>query len=281
MRHTIPASIIATVAEMVSARETHATLDSLFMYAGAPGDPPDGSKKTKALEWLRRINKDMSVTPLEVLGRLIEAYMDEDLEGKTEPWEISRSEQRRHLLRELQKAKLQYNSGGIITGSLATPSASLEEHIRKRNIPSLNEEFKRALRTVESSPKESLSAACNILESLCKVYIEEEGLEMPKKQDLQPVWTVVRKDLALDPSVIEDQDLQKILTGLISIVDGVGALRTHASTAHGAGKKNYRVEPRHARLAIHAAHTVVLFVLETWDKRKGERALHSSTSSTR
>lgn len=271
MRQTIPASVIATVAEMVSARETHATLDSLFMYAGAPGDPPDGSKKTKALEWLRRINKDMSVSPLEVLGRLIEAYMDEDLEGKTEPWEASRSEERQHLLRELQRGKLQYSSGGIITGSLATPSASLEEHIRKRNIPSLNEEFNRALKNVESSPKESLSAACNILESLCKVYIEEQGLEMPKKQDLQPVWTVVRKDLALDPSLIEDQDLQKILTGLISIVDGVGALRTHASTAHGAGRKSYRVEPRHARLAIHAAHTVVLFVLETWDKRKAPR----------
>ncbi|HOZ46556.1 MAG TPA: abortive infection family protein [Candidatus Hydrogenedentes bacterium] len=270
MRQTIPAPVLASVAEMVSTRETHATMDSLFMHAGAPGDPPGGSKQAKALEWLRRVNKDTSVTPLEVLGRLIEGYMDENLEGKTETWEVARSEERQHLLRELQRAKLQYSTGGIISGSLATPSASLEEQIRKRNIPSLNEEFERALRTVESSPKDSLSAACNILESICKVYIEEENLEMPKKQDLQPVWTVVRKDLALDPSLIEDQDLQKILTGLISVVDGVGALRTHASTAHGAGKKSYRVEPRHARLAIHAAHTVVLFVLETWDKRKAK-----------
>jgi hypothetical protein len=248
-------------------------MDSLFMYAGAPGEPPGGSKPAKALEWLRRTNKDMSVVPLEVLGRLIEAYMDEDLEGKTDPWEVTRSEERQRLLGELQRARLQYSRGGIIRGSLATPSASLEDWIRKRNIPSLNEEFERALRTVESSPKDSLSAACNILESICKVYIEEEGLEMPKKQDLQPVWTLVRKDLALDPSLIEDQDLQKILTGLISVVDGVGALRTHASTAHGAGKKTYRIEPRHARLAVHAAHTIVLFVLETWDKRKAQVAV--------
>ncbi len=279
MMQTIPAPVLALVAEMVSTRETHATMDSLFMYAGAPGDPPGGSKQAKALEWLRRVNKDTSVEPLEVLGRLIEGYMDENLEGKTETWAVARSEERQHLLRELQRAKLQYSTGGIISGSVATPSHSLEECIRKRNIPSLNEEFERALRTVESSPKDSLSAACNILESICKVYIEEEGLDMPKKQDLQPVWTVVRKDLALDPSLIEDQDLQKILTGLISVVDGVGALRTHASTAHGAGKKSYRVEPRHARLAIHAAHTVVLFVLETWDKRKAKMQASSVVSN--
>lgn len=49
--------------------------------------------------------------------------------------------------------------------------------------------------------------------------------------------------------------------------EGIGALRTHASSAHGAGKKQYKLEARHARLAIHAAHTVTLFVLESWAKR--------------
>jgi len=100
------------------------------------------------------------------------------------------------------------------------------------------------------------------------VYIEEEGLEMPAKQDLQPVWSLVRKDLGFDPSQVADRDLKEILSGLIATVNGVGALRTHASSAHGPGAKSYRVEPRHARLAIHAAHTVVLFILESWDKRR-------------
>jgi len=85
---------------------------------------------------------------------------------------------------------------------------------------------------------------------------------------LKHVWSVVRKHLGFDPSIVEDQDLQQILTGLISITEGIGALRTHASSAHGAGKKIYKLEPRHARLAIHSAHTVVLFVLESWRKKK-------------
>jgi Abortive infection C-terminus len=69
-------------------------------------------------------------------------------------------------------------------------------------------------------------------------------------------------------SQAEDQDLQTILTGMISIVDGIGSLRTHASSAHGAGRKPYKLEPRRARLAIHSSHTVVLFVLESWQKKQ-------------
>jgi hypothetical protein len=158
--------------------------------------------------------------------------------------------------------------GGHIVTSLGAPTRTLEEFIRDRDIPSIEHEFHRAMENVESNPREAVSAASNILESLCKVYITEEQLEMPNKQDLKPVWSVVRKHLGFDPSIVEDQDLQTILTGLFAVVDGIGALRTHASSAHGAGKKSYKLAPRHARLAIHAAHTIALYVIESWDKRK-------------
>jgi hypothetical protein len=135
-------------------------------------------------------------------------------------------------------------------------------------VGAIDNEFGRALSNVEANPREAVSAASNILESLCKIYIEDEDLERPAKLDLKPIWTIVRKHLGFDPSVVEDQDLQAILSGLISIVDGTAALRTHASSAHGSGRKTYKLEPRHARLAVHASHTVVLFVLESWMKRR-------------
>ena len=157
---------------------------------------------------------------------------------------------------------------GKITGAVGTPSKSLEDFIRGNDVPLLEQEFMRALSNVEGNPRDAVSAASNILETLCKAYIAEEGLEIPAKQDLKPVWNVVRKDLGFDPSVVEDKDLQAILTGLFAIVDGIGALRTHASSAHGAGKNSYKLEPRHAKLAIHSAHTVTLFVLESWSRKK-------------
>jgi hypothetical protein len=155
-----------------------------------------------------------------------------------------------------------------VASALGTPSRTLEHLIKEKDFVSLNEEFDRALKSVEASPREAVSAACNILESLFKTYIEEERLEMPAKQDLQPVWSVVRKHLGLDPSRIEDRDIQEIMSGIFAVVSGIGALRTHASSAHGAGKRGYKLEPRHGRLAVHSAHTLALFILESWEKNR-------------
>ena len=268
MRKTIPAPIIAVVSELVSQYETHATLDSLFMHAGAPGEPPPESKHAKAMAWLRRVNKDEEVEPLDVLGLIIEGYMEEEPDSEFDEWFQEKQKKVDRLRNALKKTNLTYVQGGKIIGAHSTPVISLEQHIRKRNIESVNLEFDRAISNIESNPREAISAACNILESVFKVYIEEEGLEMPNKKDLKPTWAVVRESLNFDPSRVEDRDLKEILGGLAGVVGGVGALRTHASSAHGAGKKIYNVEPRHARLAVHSAHTVALFVLESWEKRK-------------
>lgn len=267
MRRPIPAAVLSVCAEIAANRETHATLDSLFTYAGAPGEPPPGSKPAKALEWLRTTNKDDSLKPLDVLGRLIESYMEAPLDpGNT--WDKDRLKDRERITKVLAQCELQYIKGGKVVGSLGAVSRTLEEFIKDRDLVSIDTEFNRALSNVEANPREAVSAASNILESVCKVYIEEEGLEAPAKQDLKPVWTIVRKHLGFDPSTIEDQDLQQILSGLISITEGIGALRTHASSAHGAGKTSYKIEPRHARLAVHSAHTVALFILESWRKKR-------------
>ena len=268
MRKNIPAPIIAVVSELVSEYETHATLDSLFMHAGAPGEPPPESKHAKAMAWLRRVNKDEEVNPLEVLGLIIEGYMEEEPDSEFDQWFEKKQKKVDRLKSALKKANLTYVQGGKIIGAHSVPVISLEQHIRKRDIASVNLEFDRAISNIEASPREAISAACNILESVFKVFIEENGLEMPKKKDLKPTWAIVRESLNFDPSKVEDRDLKEILSSLAGVVGGVGALRTHASSAHGAGKTMYRVAPRHARLAVHSAHTIALFVLESWEARQ-------------
>jgi Abortive infection C-terminus len=268
VRRLIPGPVIAVCATIAARRETHARLDSLFTYAGAPGDPPQASKPAKALEWLRRVNRDASLQPLDVLGRLIEDYMEAPLDPD-DPWDNYAREDRAKITKTLAQYELQYVRGAKIVGALGAPSRTLEEFIRERDIGAIEVEFGRALSNVESNPREAVSAASNILESLCKVYIDDEELGRPAKLDLKNVWSVVRKHLGFDPSLMENQDLQTILTGLIAVVEGIGALRSHASSAHGAGRKSYKLEPRHARLSIHAAHTVVLFVLESWERKRG------------
>ncbi|WP_297807316.1 abortive infection family protein [uncultured Methylophaga sp.] len=269
----IPAPVIAVLSENLPNFETHASLDNLFSYAEAPGEPPEGSKPVKVQAWLRRVNKETD-RPLEILGRLIEGYMElPELESQDSAWfgepnVDGKIEFRKKIKAILSRCNLNYIPGGLISDGSHTPSRSLAELIQGRDIPTIDAEFNRAISNVNSQPREAVSAACNILESIFKTYIEDEHLEMPQKQDLQNVWKVVRSDLGFEPGSLEDNDLKRILSGIISVVDGIGAFRTHASSAHGQGRKVYNLKPRHARLAIHSAHTIALFVIETWDERK-------------
>ncbi|MDB5869897.1 MAG: hypothetical protein JWP96_2229 [Polaromonas sp.] len=279
MNKQIPSPLIAIVSDLVSSNETHASLDSLFMYAEASGEPPEGSKHVKAQEWLRHTNKVHS-EPLAVLGKIIYGYM-EDLvmaaDFKVPEWTIEhesvikKRENVRKIEAVLAKNGLQYQIGGVLTTGGMAPSKTLGQLIKGREMPAIHREFDRAMETVTGKPREAVSAASNILESIFKIYIEDNNLRMPEKQDLQPVFKVVRADLGLDPGSVEDQDLQRIISGLFSIVDGIGALRTHAGSAHSEGRKSYKLEPRHARLAVNAAHTVATFVMETWDKKESAK----------
>jgi hypothetical protein len=145
----------------------------------------------------------------------------------------------------------------------------LTDIIRNRDLGSLEVEFQRALDAIAVDPPTAVTAACSLFESFCKVYIEDENLEMPKKSTAKPLWRTVQKHIALSPEQQTDDDLKRILSGLTSIIDGFSSLRTHKGSAHGRGKNSYRVADRHARLTVNASHSIVLFLLETWSDRRG------------
>ena len=85
-----------------------------------------------------------------------------------------------------------------------------------------------------------------MLEAICKEYIiHHPSIEQPRQQDLAGVWNAVRNELKLDPKAVEDDDLRRVLGGLGSVVDGLAAYRTHASSAHSqdTSKRRYKMQP--------------------------------------
>lgn len=266
----IPNPVIAVVAEVLGGHYyNHTRLNTLFAEAGAPGDAPAGNCATKCEQWLKVCNAAPGVEPLEVLGRVLENFME--LPYVPDPLEESppdENPQKTRVIGVLAKYGLVYVTGGHVRVVGAGPaSATLQNKLHSLELPGVEIEFKRALDAINLDPPAGVTAACAILESLFKAYIEAAGIDRPAKQTIGELYKAVRGHLKLDPGGVADEDLKRILSGLTSLVDGIGALRTHVGSAHGHSRRSYRVEPRHARLAINAAHTLALFILETWERR--------------
>ncbi|MGA9658790.1 MAG: hypothetical protein WBQ60_06795, partial [Asticcacaulis sp.] len=135
MRRTIPNAFLGTYADVVARRETHATLNNLFIYACASGDPTEGSKPVKALEWLRNTNKDDSVDPLAVLAKIIECYMEEEIKDYGVDVEEKKKDVSK-IKKVLSDNGLQYIQGGRISGLVGSPSIGLEDYIKNNDLES-------------------------------------------------------------------------------------------------------------------------------------------------
>jgi len=245
---------------------SHASLDSLFERAGVPGDPPGLAHHSKWKEWLLRLNRDDSVDALAVLGAVLEEVMEappNDEESRAH-W----SSNREAVQVALEKYGLTYQTGGIVVQGAGPISAdALNRALKSGKFDELEIEFRRASENVSTDPASALTAACSLLEALFRAYLEAHSLPLPAKKSVKPLWGAVQEHLGLHPKTQQDRDLQQILSGLASVVDGIGALRTHSGSAHGGGALRYRVKARHERLAINAAHSLASFVIETWDER--------------
>ncbi|MEX0715211.1 MAG: hypothetical protein WD066_01420 [Planctomycetaceae bacterium] len=67
-------ALCAVVGEVLCG--SHASLDALFISAGAPGEPPPSAHHSKWKEWLFRAGQDPNTDSLVVLGNVLEEFMD-------------------------------------------------------------------------------------------------------------------------------------------------------------------------------------------------------------
>ena len=265
MGNNIPNSVIGAVASVIAAHYySHSKLNTLFMESGAPGDAPEGNCETKCATWLKCCNKDPSINALEVLGAVIQAYMDR--EATSFGYENKALEQGQARIKNaLAKNQLTYQTNGhiVLAGSNPT-SKTLEDYLKSGDFSSIEKEFERAFEHINTDPHASITAASSIIEAVCKTYLETFNLEMPSKQNIVPLWKSVQQNLGLNVDRILEEDQRKILQGLSSIVDGIGAFRTHIGSAHGRGVSPPKIVVAEARLAVNAAHTLVVFIMERW-----------------
>lgn len=249
---------------------SHREIHALLCGAGAKTNPPEGNPncENEITRWLLQESEREPGAAIVILGKILEEFMECDFTRNLHTDEDKEKEKTR-LTQFLADNGMSYAKGGkLLMAGIGASSKTLIEHIKEGNFAEIEIEVERALKTVDQDPPAAVTAACSLLESLCKAYIEDESLTWPTSKTLSPLWSVTAKHIGLSPDQLHDQDLKRILSGLFSIVEGIAAFRTHAGSAHGREKGAYRISPRHARFSVNAAHTLASFVMETWKARK-------------
>jgi hypothetical protein len=165
----------------------------------------------------------------------------------------------------------------------ASVADDLEKAAAALDFDTVSLDLKRALDSAESDPEDAVTSASSVVESVCRSILIELGLPLPDKKDIVSLFRAARGPLGLSPNKegVKDEiaeDVRVILGGLATMVQGIGALRTHAGDAHGRERGYRRIDPRIARLAIHSASAGALFLIETWQKKFPNRMLHDAAA---
>ncbi len=151
-------------------------------------------------------------------------------------------------------------------GQMIPATAHNQEAADALGLDALKVEFERAQATLESDPAAALTAASSILEGVCKELIRRRGGEIPADQSADKLGRAVMKTLTILPEQYDDQDVKRLLGGLINIVAAAGALRTKFGSAHGRTNDDFVADKALAHLAVNAAMTTVYFLLERYQQ---------------
>ena len=254
---------------------THRELERLFRNAGFDITDIQGSIRDRIEAALDLVNNDP--TRHDSLKMVIQEIADFRNYGRDKD-RHGRTVQYLNECLATDGYHLNHRNGTYALESVATSgliTSGVAKAAKSSSLESVQADLDRAFQAAETDPADAITAACSTVESGCKCILDEMKHPYPNKKDIKGLVSEVGKHLNLSPArddLPEElaKDIKQILSGLISVTSGIGALRTHGGDAHGRGRKKAPVDARIARLAIHAASTVSLFYIDTWRRVKSE-----------
>jgi len=126
---------------------------------------------------------------------------------------------------------------------------------------------------IENAPHVAIGTAKELIETCCKSILNERGKEINKNWDLLDLSRETNKELQLLPTDVPEErkaskTIKSILGSLTMVVQGISELRNDYGSGHGKKAEFQGLNPRHAKLAVGAATTLAIFLLETHEVRK-------------
>jgi hypothetical protein len=136
------------------------------------------------------------------------------------------------------------------------------------DITYVTQQITRMEAAVLNDPGLAIGTAKELLETCCKTILSERGVDAPKNDNLPRLVKLTAKELKLTPNDIPAQakaveTIRIILSNLATITDGIAELRNKYGTGHGQAASSKGLGARHAKLAVGAASTLAVFLVET------------------
>ncbi|MBO6086624.1 MAG: abortive infection family protein [Acetobacter sp.] len=225
--------------------------------------------------WFYQVNQQDHPQPLDVLGELLNDfwYLEELHNVEFGKYQDDKNK----IQTRLSRSGLSYSETDSriikIKKSEAPSTCTLRDHVEQHKLINLDSLIQQSLDNIENNPLSAVLHACSTLESVLKEYLATRQIPYNKNSDtLSKLWNIfMENNQKIRPKELKDNDLKEIAAGLNSIIKGTMSLRNKKSSAHGRSEEESRtieISPRHARLAIHAVHTLSAYILELGEHQK-------------
>jgi hypothetical protein len=152
---------------------------------------------------------------------------------------------------------------GLLSDSAPGAMAASDRLTELEDWDAVQRSWQAALDKVIRDPEGAITATRTTMESVCKHICDEREVAYEPAWDLSKLYKAATSAMAISPDQHSEQVIKQILSGVVTVVGGLGAMRNALSDAHGRGKSSVRPAPRHAKLAVNAGFAVAGFLIDT------------------
>ena len=177
------------------------------------------------------------------------------------------------LIHFLRKDGFQWVDGRIVSGAGIPWLDDIKETAAAFDAKHLADQIRRIEQSIETDPSLAIGTAKELVETSCRMILSERGKSVAGTPDIPTLTKETLKELKLVPDGIPDQAkgshiIKRLLSNLATIGQGLAEVRNLYGSGHGRDGKTQAIKPRHAKLAVGAATTLVTFLFETHKETK-------------
>ena len=222
----------------------------------------DGQRRTMVEQYYAGIDFSSRID----IGKLLVAYGEIVLRLNRDPFAETAKDD---LLRFMKRDGYTFDGESFVplASKQQPPIEAIRSFATTYDLPGLRAEIDRLAYASEDDPALAVGTAKEMVETICKTILRDREVTS-QGEDLPQLVRSVARELSLLPESIPDQArgsevIRRTLSNLNQISQGIAELRNLYGTGHGRDGRFIGLQPRHAKLAVGAAATLGIFLMET------------------